>query len=84
MLTLIENITVTGHGVRIGDAVLIGGDHHEVVDLRTLPGFRKMLIFADDSAFLLPTDSLITVTRTRRASGWRGRGRKGGRYPAGT
>jgi hypothetical protein len=81
VLTLIENITVTGQGVRIGDAVLIGGDHHEVVDLRTLPGFRKMLVFAEDSAFLLPTDSLITVTRTRTRTSqvprWPGRLRKG-------
>ncbi|MGP3971495.1 hypothetical protein [Streptomyces sp. 6N223] len=67
MLTLIENRTVTGSTVRIGDAVPIGGDHHEVVDLRTLPGMRKMLVFADGSYYVLPSGAPITVTRARVA-----------------
>jgi hypothetical protein len=65
VLRLIENLTVTANAVRIGDAVPIGGDHHEVVDLRTLPGLRKMLVFADASAYILAADAFITVTRTR-------------------
>jgi hypothetical protein len=58
MLTLAENLTVTGGGVRIRDAALMGGDHHEVVDLRTLPG--------DGGCFVLADNALITVTRTSR------------------
>jgi hypothetical protein len=67
MLKLIENLTVTARTVRLGDAVPIGGDYHEVVDLRTLPGLRKMLVFADDSAYILPAEALVTVTRTSTA-----------------
>jgi hypothetical protein len=52
VLTLIENRAVTGGMVRIVDAVPIGGDHHEVVDLRTLPVMRKMLVFADGSHYV--------------------------------
>lgn len=58
MLRLIENLTLTAKAIPIGD------DHHEVTDLRTLPGLRKMLVFTDGSVYILPADALITVTRT--------------------
>jgi hypothetical protein len=67
VLRLIENLTVTAKAVRMGDAVPIGRDHHQVVDLRTLPRLRKMLVFADSSAYILPADALVTVTRTTAA-----------------